>query len=104
MLFAVQYRLDLIPNNETLTFSEIFTDKLRLLQVRRRKNAAATARWLLSKGQAFDAVLLLEQAASLGDDRDVLGAMGSAYRAEGDANLAMAAELKAQEFRNSRWR
>ena len=52
MLFAVQYRLNLIPNNETLTSSEIFTDKLRLLQVRRRKNAASTARWLLSKGQA----------------------------------------------------
>jgi hypothetical protein len=104
MLFAVQYRLNLIPNNETLTFSEIFTDKLRLLQVRRRKSAANTARWLLSKGHAFDAVILLEQAATLGDDRDVLSAMGSAYRAEGDVKLALAAEIKAQEFRDSRWR
>ena len=72
--------------------------------MRRRKNAANTARWLLSKGQAFDAVIVLEQAATLGDDRDVLSAMGSAYRAEGDAKLALAAEIKAQEFRDSRWR
>jgi hypothetical protein len=104
MLFAVQYRLDLIPNNETLTSSELFTDKLRLLQVRRRKHAALTARLLLSRGQASDAVLVLEQATSLGDDRDVLGAMGSAYRAKGDDRLARAADLKVQEFRDSRWR
>ncbi len=104
MLFAVQYRLNLIPNNETLTFSEIFTDKLRLPQVRRRKNAAATARWLLSRGQVFDAILLLEQAETLGDDRDVLSVMGIAYRAEGDQSLATVADVKAQEFRDSRWR
>jgi hypothetical protein len=98
-LFAIQYRLNLVPNNETLTFSEVFTDKLRLPQVRRRKNAASTARWLLSKGDTFDAILLLEEAASLGDDRDVLDLMGAAYRAEGDETLARTADLKAQEFR-----
>ena len=103
-LFAVQYRLNLIPNNETLTFSELFTDKLRLPQVRRRKKAAYTARWLLSQGRALDAVILLEQAEALGDDRDVLSAMGSAYRAEGDQGLAMVADVKVKEFRDSRWK
>jgi hypothetical protein len=47
---------------------------------------------------------MLEQAASLGDDQQVLELMGSAYRAEGNENLARAADLKAQEFRDSRWR
>lgn len=104
MLFEVQYRLNLIPNNETLTSREIFTDKLRLLEVKRQKKTANTARWLVSQGHAFDAVLMLEQAADLGDDRDVLNAMGGAYRAEGDENLAKAAELKAQGYRDSRWK
>jgi hypothetical protein len=104
MLFAVQYRLYLIPTNQTLTFSEVFTDKLRPIQVRRRKLAARRAQQLLDQGDAAGAVRVLEEAASTGDDRDVLALMRRAYRAEGNEAMAKVADTRSQEFLDSRLR
>ena len=39
-LFAIQFRLNLVPTGTMLTFSELLTDKLRLPQVRQRRAAA----------------------------------------------------------------
>ncbi len=94
MLFAVQYRFNLIPSNETLTFHELFTDKLNPLQVRKRKIAAKRAAELLAQGDAQSAVRVLEEAAASGEDRDVLSMMSKAYRAEGNETLAKAADSK----------
>jgi hypothetical protein len=102
ILFAAQFRLDLIPSNETLTFNEVFTDKLHPLAVRRKKAAARQAGELLARGNAQGAVQVLEQVASGEADRDVLAMMSKAYRAEGNEALARVADSRSQQLLDSR--
>jgi hypothetical protein len=80
---AVEFRLDLIPRADRLTASEYFTDKLRPLQVRRRKQMLRQAEALLSQGSPAAAAAVLEAAAADGPDRDILVALSKAYRASG---------------------
>ena len=94
ILFAIQFRLDLIPKNETLTATEIFTDKLHLLKVRQRKMMAAQARKLLEEGDPKAAIETLERAVSLGEDRDVLYALREAYKVGGKAAEAESAKTR----------
>jgi hypothetical protein len=82
-LFAVQFRLDLIPRMERLTAAECFTDKFRLREVRRQKLAVQRAADLLRQGSPDAAVATLENAAAYGEDRDVLLALSAAYQASG---------------------
>lgn len=102
MLFALQYRFSLIPSNVTLTASELFTDKLRLPQVRQRKIAVATARMLLEEGDFNSAIQTLEGVNGLGQDRDVLDGLEKAYRAAGKPEEAANAHLRLKEFLDSR--
>ena len=102
-LFAVQFRLDLIPRSERLTAAECFTDKLRILQVRRRKAAVQQARNYLQQGSADAAVQTLERAADLyGSDRDVWKVMSAAYRAAGRTPDAENADRQWQKVMQSR--
>jgi hypothetical protein len=102
-LSAVQFRLDLIPRAERLTAAECFTDKLRILQVRRRKAAVQQARNYLQQGSADAAVRTLERAADLyGSDRDVWNVLRAAYRAAGRTAEAENADRQWQRVMQSR--
>jgi len=94
VLFAVQFRLDLVPKVTPLTFSELVTDKLRLRQVRQRMVAAQQARELLQKGNTDPAIRTLESVLPLGEDRQIYQLLEVAYRAAGRNEQADAAGLK----------
>lgn len=101
-LFAIQYRLDLLPSGETLTPREIFSDKVHLIRVRSQKKAASRAQQLLAANDAGSAVPILEDAASRGDDRDVLATLVRAYRAKGDLPHAQQAEIRWKRYLDTR--
>jgi hypothetical protein len=102
-LFALQFRLDLIPRQDRLTAPELFTDKLRLPQVIRRKTAVRRAEALLREGSASAAAQILERAAaSYGASRDVLDALRRAYRANGQAAEADKADRQWEALMQSR--
>jgi len=100
-LFAIQFRMDLVPTETPLTFSELVTDKLRLPQVRRRRAAAKQAVALMAKGDAAGAVRILEDARRFGEDRNVDMYLAQAYRAAGMKEQADAADLKYRKLLDS---
>jgi hypothetical protein len=102
MLFAVQFRLNLVPQTTPLTISELLTDKLRLNQVRKRKAAERAARQSLASGDPAAAIRLLETTFNLGDDRTVDQCLIDASRAAGDKGQAKAAEARYQRLLESR--
>jgi hypothetical protein len=102
LLFAIQFRLDLIPKSQTLTAKEIFSDKLHLIQVRRQKVAANTAMRLVHEGNASTAIQMLESAEAMGEDRDVLGALAAAYKAGGRTAEAEDAEARLRKLLDKR--
>lgn len=61
-IFAVQYRLGLVPQCDRLTFRELFTDKLFLRTALRREAAFRKALSAAKQGDAGKALKLLEQA------------------------------------------
>jgi hypothetical protein len=83
VLFAIQFRLDLIPRNDRLTAAECFTDKLRLYAVYKQKVAVKQARDLLLHGSPEAAVATLEKAQAYGENREVLSTLSAAYHATG---------------------
>jgi hypothetical protein len=80
ILFAVQFRLDLIPRDDRLTLAECFTDKIRLREVLRQKAAVRRARELLESGSPDSAISVLENTSAARPDRDVLSTLAAAYR------------------------
>ncbi len=100
-LFAVQFRLDLVPTETSLTFSELVTDKLRLPQVRQRRAAARQAVELMARGDPNAAVRILESTRSLGEDRNVDMYLAKAYRAAGMTEQADAADLRYKKLLES---
>lgn len=101
-LFAIQFRLDLVPTETPLTLSELVTDKLRLPQVRQRRAAAKQAVEFMAKGDPSTAVRILEDARSLGEDRNVYLYLAQAYRAAGMSAQADAADLRYRKLLESR--
>jgi hypothetical protein len=102
-LFAIQYRFDLIPNNQTLTATEMFTDKLRIPAVRRRKASVASARNLLARGDAAAAIRTLENVPDPGDDRQVLEVLEQAYAAAGRPAQAAESAARLKKLLDSRF-
>jgi hypothetical protein len=98
MLFAIQYRMDLIPKGRTLTTKELFADKFHLIAIHRQKVLANTAQRYLNEGNPSSAFALLERADSMGEDRDVITILGNAYRAIGDSAKAEEEELRLKRF------
>jgi len=92
LLFAVQYRLDLIPRNNRLTAREAFGDKLHLEEAVKRRAAFLAASGEMKAGDYQAAVRTLESAkAAYGADRELLEALASADRGAGSpAKVAMA--------------
>jgi hypothetical protein len=101
-VFAIQFRLDLVPTETPLTFSELITDKLRLPQVRQRREAARQAVELMARGDPNAAVRILEGTRSLGEDRNVDMYLAQAYRAAGMTEQADAADLRYKMLLESR--
>jgi len=101
-LFAIQFRLDLVPTETPLTFAELVTDKLRMPQVRQRRAEARQAVELMAKGDPNGAVRILEDAERLGEDRNVDMYLAQAYRAAGMADRADAADLRYKKLLESR--
>jgi hypothetical protein len=100
-LFAIQYRLKLIPKGTTLTASEVFSDKLHLMRVRRQKQAAQQGAMLLEADDFNSAIPILEAAAARGEDRDVLQTLSEAYRAKGDLRHAEEVDLRRKRYLDS---
>jgi hypothetical protein len=101
-LFAVQFRLNLVPETTPLTVSELLTDKLRLNQVRKRRQAEKVARQSLANGDPAAAIRILEATFDLGDDRSVDQCLIDASRAAGDKGRTEAAEARYQRLLESR--
>ena len=98
-LFAVQYRLDLIPRDERLTAAEAFSDKLHLMKVRRWKAEVLAATVEMNRGDIQGAVRTLRSVdAESGNDRDVLTALAAAYRRAGQPAQAADAERRLQSL------
>lgn len=102
MLFAVQFRLDLVPRETPLTFSELFTDKLRLPKVRKRHAAVQQALAFLANNNPDAAIQVLESVRPLGEDRFVDQLLAKAYRAAGKTQQADAFDSRYQQFLSSR--
>ena len=100
-LFAIQFRLDLIPKGTQLTFNELITDKFHLLRARQRKAAVAQARSFMANGDYVLAVRLLEDTQNLGEDRDVYQVLSQAYQAMGNQDLAESVRLKRKAYLES---
>lgn len=100
LLFAIQYRLDLIPHQEKLTARELLTDKFRLPEVRRQKQTASRAAALLDAGKPEQALSVLQAASA--EDRAILSLMSRAYTAAGRPREAADAERRRQAFLDSR--
>ncbi len=102
-LFAIQFRLDLIPSNETLSSPEIFSDKLALVRLLRQKRMVRESAGLVNDGHPAEAVRLLESADEMGENRFVLNALRSATKATADSEKEKKAESRWEAFLRSRW-
>jgi len=101
VLFAIQFRLDLIPKVDRLTPAELFSDKFTLLRVRRLKVVAQNADDLITAGRPKDALEVL-QTVGPRPDRDVLEQFARAYRALGQQTDAINAESQLRQLMASR--
>ncbi|MGA2714759.1 MAG: hypothetical protein ABSG41_16790, partial [Bryobacteraceae bacterium] len=94
---------NLIPGQERLTASEMFTDKLLLLQASRRKQAVQRAATLLQNGEAQSAIQVLEEAdARYVESRYVISGLREAYRAHGQQAKAEDQEHRLENLMQSR--
>jgi hypothetical protein len=101
ILFAIQFRWDLVPKATPLTFTELVTDKFQLFKVYERKQAVAQAQELLNSGDPMSAVDILKDAEQLGEDRDVDEYLAKAYQAAGKQELAEAVKSRRKAFLKS---
>lgn len=95
LVFAVQYRLDLTPKDDRLTFQELITDKLLLPQAIARGRAASAAQAELTAGHVGAARARLRTAlAQHGPDRRLLELLAQAETAAGHDQAAAAARAQ----------
>lgn len=102
LLFAVQYRLDLIPRNSRLTVREAFGDKFHLGKAMKRRAAFLAATGEMQSGDYQAAVHTLEYAkAAYGGDRELLDAVATADRRAGSPAKAAMAEQRLRALLDS---
>jgi hypothetical protein len=103
MLFAVQYRLDLIPKDDRLTLQEYLTDKVRIRSALQRRQAVREIARLVKEDRAAEAVRLAEQARErFRPDRQMLEAELTLYAATGDTHRRDAAQAELVRLMSSR--
>jgi hypothetical protein len=103
LLFAAQYRLDLLPRQDWLTSEELVADKIFLKRAHERQQQVRLASNLLRKGRSDRAVEVLEGAERrYGDSRFLLQALSEAYAAMGERQKADQARQRLQALLDRR--
>ena len=95
VLFAVQFRMNLVPRTERLTFAELITDKVRLDRSYHRKESVTRAEQLRAAGNPAGARSVLQDAIrDYGEDRFLLEALVRTDRDLSDTAAAEAHERR----------
>lgn len=104
MAFAVQYRLDLAPKDDRLTFQELITDKLLLPRAIARGRAANAAQAELAAGRPEAASDRLRAVlAQHGPDRRLLDLLARSQEALGREQAAAEARAQLAALLERRW-
>jgi hypothetical protein len=97
--FALQYRMDLLPKEDFLTFSELVSDKVHLRRALQRRALSSRCRAMLAAGEGRACREMLEAGVRrLGEDRFVLQALVAADHAIGDDSGEAAARARLEAF------
>ena len=96
-LFAVQYRLDLVPREDRLTAEELVWDKIRFLRALRRRAAERAIEARLEGDPAGSAKAADEAILAFGPDRRLLELLAEARGRSGDRDGQRAAEERLKE-------
>ena len=98
-VFVVQYRLDLVPAEDNLTFAELVSDKLAFPRVYRRRNLAKRCDAMIQEGNAKECDRLLEEGMRRwGEDRYLLDALVRARSSSDDARAEKEAIARRDAF------
>lgn len=102
-LFAVQYRMDLLPKRDWLTSDELLRDKIFLKQAYERQKQVRLANALLDEGRPDRAIEALESAQRrYGDSRFLLQSLIESYRVTGKQQEAGQARQRLQALLDRR--
>lgn len=89
IVFAAQFRLDMIPRDDRLTVDELLTDKIFLRSLWRRHRAVSAARQALERGDLDTCIAVAESALDRsGSDRRLILLAELAHRRRGDVAAA----------------
>jgi hypothetical protein len=103
VVFAVQYRLDLVPDDDYLTFSELITDKIALRRAYQRRRLVNRCQEVIAENHPQDCIQILEEGSRrFGEDRFLLTTLAAAHHATGDERAEAAARLRLQAFLDKR--
>ncbi len=103
LVFAMQFRLDLIPKQSVLTIDELVWDKLHLVRAYRRQQQAAAAARTLDAGDARSAIEIARQAErEFGTGASLLQVRVAACRRLGDVALSEEASRDVQAYQARR--
>ena len=101
-IFAVQFRMDWIPKNSTLTMNELLWDKVGVLSLVQRNRTRTQAIEALNRGLPLDAIAVLDRVRGDGQDRQIEAVLSIAYRRVGDIRAAETAEKNFRAILDSR--
>jgi hypothetical protein len=102
-VFAVQYRLDLVPKEDFLTFSELVSDKLVLRRALERRRIADRCDAMIRQRAANGCVPMLQEGIRrFGEDRFLLEALVTAEAMSGDARSEAQARAQNDAFLEKR--
>jgi hypothetical protein len=103
IVFAVQYRLDLLPRRDWLTARELVHDKIFLKQAYERERQVRLAKTFLQENRSASAIDVLENAERrYGKSRVLLQVLIQAYRATGREQEAERVQQQLQALLNCR--
>jgi hypothetical protein len=102
VLFAAQYRLDLVPKEDRLTAQELVGDKLSPRRAWQRRQAWQEASRVAERDPGRGAALAQEAVARYGPDRALLGLMAEGRGRAGDAAGRQQAEQELQRLLDAR--
>jgi len=103
LIFAVQYRMDLLPKQDWLTSDELVNDKIFLKQAYERQRQVQLATTLLHEGRLASSVSVLQNAErQYGDSRFLLEILTKAYKAMGREEEAERTRLRLQALLDRR--
>lgn len=102
LLFAVQYRLDLVPKGDRLTAGELIVDKLFLARAAQRKSASLEASRMLASDARKAAELAYRAGGQLGYDREILKVILESEKRRGSPRAIAQAQASLDKVLKSR--